>query len=313
MILSAPGYLEANEVKEAKLGYVNSLPVDHDLIIDTRNENECQQNSLARAVCIPPSHLIANHNRLANFSGLFWLLGTAGLTGSEHVVVVGNKKSARDFMAGWLYVAGQFRVTVLETAVSELLEQGLDSAPGQSRSTTRKAVYTAQSRTQLLVLKSELQQYLNLANLPIIVDGRTESEYWGYTSNAIRGGHIPGAMHLENPTTFKAQTDEPVIAYTNDSISGLAYLARLIASGIDAKLYLAGWVEWAADGSLPIDAATYPRRRSHAAPATTRSEKPDVIAKEILAQFATPVLMLTGALVLTTFAYYIGRNNRIKA
>lgn len=295
------------------LHYQTTLPDDYDLALDTRVESECKKNSLANAVCVPPEHLIGDHNRLANFSGLFWLLGTAGLDGSEHVVIVGDKSTKRDFMAGWLYVAGQSRITVVDQPVSPLLTQSNSNQPGQSRSTTRTLVYGGQSRTQLLILKPELLELINSVDTPTLLDGRTESEYWGQTVIATRGGHIPGAMHLTDASAFNADSEKSMLAYARDSVSGLAYLARLKAANINAKLYLGGWAEWAADGTLPIDAAAYPTLRSVA---TTKSVDPakSISASGNQADMKTTVAaMLVFALFLSSVAYLLGRKHGVKS
>lgn len=296
----------------AKLIYQTALPTDYDLAIDTRFESECRDASLANTICLPPGQLIAGHNRLANFSGLFWLLGTAGINGSEHIVVIGEDTKKRDFMAGWLYVAGQSQVTVVDNPLSELLTDEQPKVPGRLRSTTRQVVFTAEPRTQLLLLKTELKHALESQKTPVLFDGRSESEYWGQSSTASRGGHIPGAIHLKNPSTLASEIPDSALAYANDSVTGLAYLARLKANHIDAKLYLGGWVEWAADGSLPVDAASYPlaSRRTPNKPVTQHSDSSASTLNP------TPVTLIAAlvaiALFITVGGYQLGRRYGVK-
>ncbi|MCF8151525.1 MAG: hypothetical protein K9J80_12345, partial [Sulfuritalea sp.] len=64
--------------------------------------------------------------------------------------------------------------------------------------------------------------------------------------------------------------------------------------------YAGGWAEWAADGSLPVDAASHPERRNEAVNAV--SPAPTFAA--------SPALMALGAaIVLTAFAggWYVSK------
>ena len=83
------------------------------VIVDVRPQELCLKGSLSGARCLPAADFFGPHGRLVNFPDLSWLLGTAGLSGSEHVFVVGISPLKRDFVAGMLYLAGQEKVTIL--------------------------------------------------------------------------------------------------------------------------------------------------------------------------------------------------------
>lgn len=260
-------------------------------ILDTRASAKCESASLKGAKCLPVSDFLGPHNRLANFSGMLWLLGTAGLTGSEIVLVIGAHRRDVEFMAGLLYLAGQRDVIVLTTPVAKLTQDLL--APGTPRAKTREKVYQAAMRAKQIVLRSELAAIIRQNRAPIIFDGRTELEYWGKTVRASRGGHLPGAQHL--PLTSLANQsaklpidlpslDTPAVIYGHDSYDGLIYLARFAALGLRPKLYLEGWAGWASDGALPADSVTYPRRTNTAGPtlSATKPEAPTALPLIVL-------------------------------
>ncbi len=139
-----------------------------------------------------------------------------------------------------------------------------------------------------------------------LLDGRSELEYWGETVRGARGGHLPGAVLLPAATLSPAGPRPllpagEVIAYAHDAYEGLAYFTRLVAGyGLPARVYAGGWAEWAADGSLPVDAASYPERRNEAvnavSPAPTFAASPALLA-------------LAAAIVLTAFAggWYVSK------
>lgn len=243
--------------------------------VDTRPLAACREKSLAGARCLPAADFLGPHNRLPSARDLLWLLGTAGLSGEETVLVAGQDAVARDFVAGLLYVAGQRSVRVLSEPVGRLLEQGAAAGPGRERGMIREAVFAAPMRDGLLLLRDELRGELRTSKATLL-DGRTEQEYWGETVRAARGGHLPGAVSL--PALQLRGAQNPVlpeggpVAYAHDALEGFAYLTLLRAGhGVAAKLYAEGWAEWAADGALPADAVSYP---DHAQPAAEKSQSP---------------------------------------
>lgn len=235
-------------------------------VIDSRPLAACQERSLSGARCLPPATFLGPHNRLAALPDILWALGTAGLTGEEAVVVVSEEPSARDFVAGILYLAGQREVAISRVPVSRL---GDSTSPGVPRGMVREHVFQAAVRDQLWILRRELAARLAGGTPPIVLDGRTESEFWGETVRAERGGHLPGAESLPVSSVRAAMTKreaigpfvgEPV-AYAHDVVEGVAFFTVLRAgAGTSVRLYPGGWAEWASDGALPADAATYPDR-----------------------------------------------------
>lgn len=262
MLISGSAALAA---PSAPITAVEKLHPGSAVVIDVRPTKVCEAASLPRARCVPANDILGPHDRLANISGLLWLLGTAGLTGKETVLVAGTPARDRDFMAGLLYLAGQSAVQVLTTPIPKT---GVDLEPGEARSSTRDVVFQAPVRGQAIVLRSELLQAIRSAKPPILLDGRSESEYWGQHVRASRGGHIPGARHVElarqgikadgRSMPSDTDVDDNPIVYGHGPRDSIAFLARLVAEGQDARAYVEGWSGWASDGALPADSVTYP-------------------------------------------------------
>lgn len=236
-------------------------------IVDSRPLAACRERSLKEARCLPPGEFLGPHRRLAAIPDVLWVLGTAGLSGAETVLVIGDEPTARDFVAGLLYLAGQRQVAVLRAPITALPPDVL--APGAARSITREKVFQASMRDDFWLLRGELKRRLAESALPILLDGRSESEFWGETVRAMRGGHLPGAESL--PATnvraslsrgdkIAAPSGEPVV-YAHDIVESLAFFTLLRAgAGMAARVYPGGWAEWASDGGLAADAVTYPDR-----------------------------------------------------
>lgn len=251
---------------EPPLVFLSTVPEMErfDRVLDTRAVGLCSKSSVAGARCLSPGEILGPHRRFPSISGLLWLLGSAGLNGGERVLVIGDDRTSRDFVAGLLYLTGQAQVVVLDERITG--GRLSLSGRGQLHSSLRERVYTAPIRADRILLRSELLRLLRSATPPVLLDGRSEAEYWGARVRGSRGGHLPGAQYFAvssvrelaaSGVEFPQLGGDPV-AYAHDSYEGLAYLARLVAGGINTRLYLEGWSGWASDGSLPIDSPSYP-------------------------------------------------------
>lgn len=278
------------------------------VIVDARDAKRCEKASLNGARCLPVRDILGPHKRLANFSGLLWLFGTAGLTGAEHVLVVGDQSRDKEFLAGVLYLAGQRKVSVLTKSLNSQPKDKL--APGISRSKTRETVYQAAMRNGRIVLRSDLVELLRSGNAPVLLDGRSESEYWGQEVRASRGGHLPGAQHLpatsvlpgrNGPSLIHLDAGEYAITYAHDSYESIVFLARLIATGVQAKVLFEGWAGWASDGSLPADSVTYADQKASGQPAIMTPQTAQKIRLPFLA------LVILAGIALIAAGFFAGR------
>ena len=274
----------------ADITFDNQPDTTGTFILDVRSEAECERASLAGASCLATNRVLGPNRRLPNVSGLLWLLGTVGLTGDEHVVIVGDSDEDKTFMAGLLYLTGQKKITVMTQRLSELKSAAM--APGAARSRTRQKVFQAPMRDDSVILRRELLMTI-AANQPVtIVDMRSEAEYWGRKLRAPRGGHIPGAI-LFSPDDAPARGSS-VIIYGHDTVDGLVALARLVSQGGSGRALMDGWAGWAADGALPVDALTF---------ADTSRHQPQAEKAPPPAYYGSPRLLIAaGVLVLIAFS-----------
>ena len=248
------------------------------IVVDVRPLRDCEKQTIAGAHCLPAVELLGPHGRLISFRYILWKLGTAGLSGSEEVVVVGDRPEIREFVGGVLYLAGQRKVDILSTPMTGrgAVAQSLLGSPGRVPGSTRDPFFQGRGRERLIVLRGELARALRGSDSPVLLDGRSVQEYWGVTIRARYGGHIPGARRLPASELRRdlKHGDSQVpplvhpIAYANGPFSSIAYFTLLRAgAGIAARVYIGGWQAWAADGALPADSVTYPSPSADAATA----------------------------------------------
>ncbi len=282
------------------------------VVVDTRPLAACTARSLPEARCLSPREFLGPHWRLASFRDIVWVLGAAGLSGRETVLVAGDDAMRRDFVAGLLYLAGQARVAVLTAPLTPLLATR-PGAPGIPRGMFRNPVYQGQPRARLIVLREELEQALRGPRPPYLLDGRSLSAYWGRRIRALRGGHLPGAQPLPMAALRLAVTRHyadlsgvpSAVAYSNNAYDSIAYFTLLRAgAGFDARVYPGGWEDWANHTALPVDAETYYERR-RMVPQIPASTRPAVGA--ISPDSGKAIMPVLAGLVLAIAGYYLGR------
>lgn len=156
----AMAYASTLPATTASLRYVDmQQATGKALILDTRGRATCIKRSLAGAHCLPATDLLGPHGELPSFADIYWALGTAGLDGSETVLVTGDQPVMRDFVAGLLYVSGQESVEILDTPIKNILRAGTHRAgEGKPRGILRQRIYHAGMRDKFLVLPGELSQ-----------------------------------------------------------------------------------------------------------------------------------------------------------
>jgi thiosulfate/3-mercaptopyruvate sulfurtransferase len=157
-------FAAANAFAAADFAYVSRVETSAVVVIDSRPLDDCKRASLPGARCLPAEDFFGPQRRLPSERDILWLLGTAGLDGSETVLVVGQDATARDFVAGLLYLAGQKSVRVLTGPLPRLAGR---VAGGQERGMVRSAVWTAPMRDRLWMLGADI-----LRDKPTLVDAR---------------------------------------------------------------------------------------------------------------------------------------------
>lgn len=287
------------------------------VVVDSRRSEVCADGAPSRggepARCLPISAFTGPHGRLASFRDINWVFGTVALTGSEHVLVVGDRQNDRDAVAALLHLAGQADVSVWKKPIGALGE-GFVTTPGTTADPARRAVYQAPMRDDRIVLRDDLKAALQRGGL-LLLDGRSEADYWGERVRGARGGHIAGAQSLPlrnlrgGAALIVPPGAEPVL-YGYGPVDGLAYLTSVVAGkGQPARLYLAGFREWAAHG-LAVDAESFaePAARRPNAPNRNRNATKPAYDTRLVGISAT-LGALFGAIA-TAGAFALGRRRR---
>ena len=131
--------------------------------------------------------------------------------------------------------------------------------------------FTPALRTELVVAGEEIVDNIDEF---LVVDTRSEAEYTGEDARAARGGHIPGAIHVnwvfnntgDDVSTFLPVTelgefydaqigseDGKIVTHCQTGVRGAhTYFVLRLLGYEDVALYDASWVEWGNSELFPI-------------------------------------------------------------
>lgn len=122
--------------------------------LDARPLEQCQAGSHSQARCLPIAEFFGPDGRLANFRDVLWVLGTAGLDGSEAVTVIGENGPEQEILGAILLLVGQRQIRV-ETIIWSQVVPDDQRGQGRARAMSREKVYQAAMRDHLVVLSHE--------------------------------------------------------------------------------------------------------------------------------------------------------------
>lgn len=192
------------------------------------------------------------------------------------VVVYGSRGSPDAAHVAWtLRAYGHPSAQVLDGSLDDLVAAGVPLAQGPDRGPRTEPPFTTVA-TRRRIEAEELLTRLDDEAL-YLLDTRREDEVTGRTRAAPRGGHVPGAAHVDWREALTAEgrlrshgellrlfaepLDAPAVATYCQSGVRAAHTALLLEhlghSGV--RMYLGSWSEWGGRTDTPV--ATGPARR----------------------------------------------------
>lgn len=202
------------------------------------------------------------------------IFSDAGIDSGTQVVVYDGGEGA--FASGVWFVLdffGHKNVRVLDGGFRKWISEGRPVA--QSVSKVDKKKFASKPRSEMLATTEWIRENLGSKGL-VILDSRSLKEYIGVDlrPGASRGGHIPGAIHLEwvevsdKINSFKSieelekifkqrgiTKDITVVTYCHSGIgrsTELAFALKLLGYN-KVYEYTGSWEAWSSDPRLPIE------------------------------------------------------------
>ena len=246
-------------------------------VIDTRGAGRFAEGHLPNAINLPVARLDDPSSRTAGallppdrFSAM---VGNLGIGNDDLLVFYDDGPSLMGARAFWVFDHyGHERMAVLNGGLAAWVTGQHELV--RDLAEFEKKEYAANPIAERLANKSDVQERLGKAGT-VLLDARSTDEYTGAVAQASRGGHIPGAKHLEWSSTVRpervpmfkdadeigaligatgAAPDNELITYCQSGArsSHLYFTLRLM--GFDnVRNYSGSWGDWGNDPSMPVE------------------------------------------------------------
>lgn len=246
------------------------------LVVDTRGNPDFEAAHIPGAINFPSGELFDPNtvgSDLLPPEEIEQRLSAAGIDNDTRLIFYddsGLVPSARVFWV--LENLGRGNMALLNGGFLRWATQSMPTESGGAK--PAPATFRATSVGSAFATKEEVLAALEDENT-VLVDTRTEEEYYGRTAQHTRNGHIPGAKHIDwqqhiadlfDPTLIPipelaalyqnagVTPDKSVIAYCRTaSRSSHTYFVLRLLGYRNVKNYSGSWMEWNADESLPIE------------------------------------------------------------
>ena len=199
------------------------------------------------------------------------LLTSRGVDGHRTVVVYDDQSGIRAARAFWfLELFGHRDVRVLDGGVSGWEREGFFTTT--EATIPNKANWDVGRVEARLATWRDLQERLGQSEV-VILDTRSDGEYFGTTVRAKRGGAVPGAVHIEwtknlnSDGEFKSASElvalyeaagvtaeKEIVSYCQGGYRAAhSYLALRLIGYPRVRNYVGSWKEWGDREDLPIE------------------------------------------------------------
>jgi len=164
---------------------------------------------------------------------------------------------------------GHDRMAVMEGGIQKWRREGRPTEAGEVR--VAAATFTPRPREGVLASKEDVLAAVRRGD-PWLLDVRREGEFTGTEKRAARGGHIPGAVHVEWKDALTSDfllkdaaeldtmyadagfgPETSAITYCQAGVrAAFSHLVLTALGREDVRTYDGSWEEWGNDPALPI-------------------------------------------------------------
>lgn len=244
-------------------------------LIDLRPAEVFTQGHLPGAVHLDLFGVSLINTSPAPLDAFLWMIGhllvTRGVSADRTVVVYDEQSGIRAARAFWfLEFFGHPDPRLLDGGAREWMGQGLTMTT--ETVSPRKGTWDVGRVDDRLAVWSDVAMSLGGDDV-VMLDTRSDGEYYGSNVRAKRGGAIPGAVHIEwtknldDKGAFKAAADlrslyndkgvtpdREIVTYCQGGYRAAhSYLALRLLGYPRVRNYIGSWKEWGDRDDLPIE------------------------------------------------------------
>ncbi len=242
-------------------------------VLDTRSKDDYAKGHIPGAVWVD----VPDWQKLGKSEGGFrnaraWgaKVGTLGIGRDSHAVVYGSAVPETARVWWLLKYLGLTNVAILNGGWDVWVKerQATDTASPKVAATEFEPRFDKDRLQEIDALKEALE-----GGKVKVVDARSKDEFTGKEVRGKRGGHIPGAVHLEwkelldkdgrfkTPAQLQAmfrsrgiQPDDTAACYCQSGGRAAAEAFALeLAGHSKVKVYFRSWEQWSADADAPVE------------------------------------------------------------
>ena len=245
------------------------------LMIDLRSAEKFAQGHVPGAVHLDLFGVSLIDTQPAPLEAFLWMVGhlltTRGVSQNRSIVVYDEQSGIRAARAFWF-------LELFGHSCSRLLDGGFDAWVRQGFVTTIQTATPDKAEWDIARVSDRVATCNDVASRVgrdgvVLLDTRSDAEYYGTNVRAKRGGAIPGAVHIEwtcnldDSGAFKAASelrsmyeensvtpDKEVISYCQGGYRAAhSYLALRLLGYPRIRNYVGSWKEWGDREDLPVE------------------------------------------------------------
>jgi thiosulfate/3-mercaptopyruvate sulfurtransferase len=245
------------------------------LLIDLRPAHEFARHQLPRAVHLDLWGVSLIDTSEAPLRAFMWMVGhlfsLRGVDVDRPVVVYEHDSGVRAARAFWLLeYLGHPNVRLLDGGIKAWRRLGL--ALGTEPVVPTPSSWHGERSDHRIATRKDVVARLGQPDT-VLLDTRSEDEYCGRVIRARRGGHIPGAVHLEWTENLTADgaykspdelrglyaplgvtPEREIVTYCQGGYRAAhSYLALRLLGFPRVRNYTGSWKEWGDRDDVPVD------------------------------------------------------------
>ena len=230
-----------------------------DVVVDASNQDGYAKSNIKNAIHIPSKDLLDSNGNLKSNEELSRLLGEAGLSREDSVVIYGSTESSGEAELAFLVLKhlGQEDVKLLDGSLEDWKAAGL---PVEAQKTVIAAVeYNHSVRPGVIAeydyVNSSQAQIVDVRPFVDFGKGRIPGSIALDPTNVIKGDKIKNGDDL-NTVFSRLEKDKPIVVYSDDYSRSALVAYSLQLMDYEAAVY--SWEDWQAhEGKDEGDGSKY--------------------------------------------------------